>query len=179
MHDYHASGIVDRNTNPQPDKAAFVQKTQKLQMPFIANNGQVDEQVEFYAKTFGGTVFVTKDGEIVYALPKSGDGEDEETHRKDAKERGEKYISHKDTENTEERIEGGTDKLCLSVFPAAARDAGNISPPLAGVEGVDGNFDGFQYSSKKSSNPQPAIQHKKSGIALREEFVGARVSGIK
>src|SRR3989339_690577 len=134
--------------SPQLDKAAFAQKTQKLQMPFIANNGQVDEQVEFYAKTFGGTVFVTKDGEIVYALPKSGDGEDEETHRKDAKERGEKYISHKDTENTEERIEGGTDKLCLSVFPAAARDAGNISPPLAGVEGVDGNFDGFQYGSK-------------------------------
>ena len=42
-------------------------------MPFIANNGQMDEQVRFYAKTFGGTVFVTKDGEIVYALP---DGRD-------------------------------------------------------------------------------------------------------
>ena len=40
-------------------------------MPFIANNGQVDEQVEFYAKTFGGAVYVTKDGEIVYALPKT------------------------------------------------------------------------------------------------------------
>jgi len=59
----HRSGI-----SPQLDKAAFAQKTQKLQMPFIANKGQVDEQVEFYAKTFGGTVFVTKDGEIVYAL---------------------------------------------------------------------------------------------------------------
>src|SRR3989339_1842701 len=57
--------------SPQLDKAAFAQKTQKLQMPFIANNGQVDEQVEFYAKTFGGTVFVTRDGEIVYALPKT------------------------------------------------------------------------------------------------------------
>ena len=40
-------------------------------MPFIANNGQVDAQVKFYAKTFGGMVFVTKDGEIVYSLPKS------------------------------------------------------------------------------------------------------------
>ena len=29
----------------------------------------MDEQVIFYVKTFGGTVFVTKDGEIVYALP--------------------------------------------------------------------------------------------------------------
>src|SRR3989304_9404909 len=51
------------------DKAEFAQKTQKLQMPFIANNGQVDEQVRFYANTFGGTVFVTKDGDIVYSLP--------------------------------------------------------------------------------------------------------------
>ena len=38
-------------------------------MPFIANNGQVNELVRFYAKTFGGTVFVTKEGEIVYSLP--------------------------------------------------------------------------------------------------------------
>jgi len=51
------------------DKAELAQKTQKLQMPFIANNGQVDEQVRFYANTFGGTVFVTKDGDIVYSLP--------------------------------------------------------------------------------------------------------------
>src|SRR3989339_820977 len=53
------------------EEEEFTQKTRKLQMPFIANNGQVDEQVEFYAKTFGGTVFVTRDGEIVYALPKT------------------------------------------------------------------------------------------------------------
>ena len=41
---------------------------QKLLMPFIANNGQVDERVLFYAQTISGTVFVTKDCEIVYAL---------------------------------------------------------------------------------------------------------------
>src|SRR3989304_10228904 len=57
--------------NPTLEKEEFAQKTQKLQMPFVANKGQVDEQVEFYAKTFGGTVFVTRDGEIVYALPKT------------------------------------------------------------------------------------------------------------
>ena len=57
--------------NPQLDKASFALKTARLQMPFIANNGQMDEQVKFYAKTFGGTLFVTKEGEIVYALPGS------------------------------------------------------------------------------------------------------------
>ncbi len=50
-------------------KSEIVQKTKRLQMPFIANKGQMDEQVGFYAMTFGGTVFVTKDGEIVYSLP--------------------------------------------------------------------------------------------------------------
>lgn len=48
----------------------FVQKAQKIQMPFIANEGQADGEVEYYAKTFGGTVCVTKDGGIVYMLPK-------------------------------------------------------------------------------------------------------------
>ncbi|HHT9149072.1 MAG TPA: SBBP repeat-containing protein, partial [Candidatus Wujingus californicus] len=57
--------------NPQLDKASFALKTAKLHMPFIANNGQMDGQVKFYARTFGGTVFVTKEGEIVYALPGS------------------------------------------------------------------------------------------------------------
>ena len=63
------SPLAKGESNPQLDKATFAQKTKKLQIPFIANNGQVDERVKFYAKTFGGTVFVTKDGEIVYALP--------------------------------------------------------------------------------------------------------------
>ena len=90
---------------PKFEKADVLQKTKKLQIPFIANEGQTDEKVAFYANTFGGSVFVTKDGEIVYALPKSGDVEDEETHRKAAKcakERSEKHISHKDTKSTEE-----------------------------------------------------------------------------
>jgi len=57
------------------NKEELITKTKTLQMPFIANNGQVDEQVAFYAKTFGGTVFVTKEGEIVYSLPE-GSGRD-------------------------------------------------------------------------------------------------------
>jgi len=60
--------------DPKLDSAAFAQKTKKLQIPFIANNGQVDKQVKYYAKTFGGTVFVTKEGEIVYSLPRNSSG---------------------------------------------------------------------------------------------------------
>jgi len=58
----------------KPSKADVIQKAQRLQMPFIANEGQTDERVKYYASTFGGSIFVTKDGEIVYSLPYSKDG---------------------------------------------------------------------------------------------------------
>ncbi len=44
-------------------------KMAAMRMPFVANEGQMDENVKFYANTFGGTVFVTREGKIVYSLP--------------------------------------------------------------------------------------------------------------
>jgi len=38
-------------------------------LPFVENVGQSDPHVAYYAPTFAGTVFVTRDGELVYALP--------------------------------------------------------------------------------------------------------------
>jgi hypothetical protein len=41
-----------------------------LQKPFIENKGQIkDKSVKYYAKTFGGTVFITRDGNFAYSLP--------------------------------------------------------------------------------------------------------------
>ncbi len=61
---------VAQVARPQPPPPATVApKLATLQIPFIANEGQKDDQVAFYAPTFGGTVFVTKGGELVYALP--------------------------------------------------------------------------------------------------------------
>jgi hypothetical protein len=48
-----------------------------LQIPFIENKGQVHKDVAFYAKTFGGTVFVTKDGRLVYTLPEGSSGKED------------------------------------------------------------------------------------------------------
>ena len=39
-----------------------------MQVPFVANQGQADPSVQFYASTFAGTVFVTGSGDIVYSL---------------------------------------------------------------------------------------------------------------
>ena len=44
-----------------------------LPMPFIENAGQVDATIAYYAPTFGGTVWVTHAGEVVYSLPGKSD----------------------------------------------------------------------------------------------------------
>jgi hypothetical protein len=54
----------------KPTNQEFITKTAKLHMPFISNNGQMDGQVIFYAKTFGGTVFVTKEGKATLVFSK-------------------------------------------------------------------------------------------------------------
>jgi hypothetical protein len=45
-----------------------------VSVPFVANAGQTDAAVAFYASTFAGKVFVTRGGRIVYSLPGKGDG---------------------------------------------------------------------------------------------------------
>ena len=63
-----------RQTADIPDskhisKETFETKTSTIPLPFVKNIGQVASEVAFYAKTFAGTAFVTKDQEIVYSLP--------------------------------------------------------------------------------------------------------------
>jgi len=116
------------------EEEEFTQKTRKLQMPFIANNGQVDEQVEFYAKTFGGTVFVTRDGEIVYALPK--------------------------TEKSECRL-GEAERTQQAALQSKTHS--NSPNPKSAIQNLSST----------------SIGDLKSGVALREEFLGARVKTIQ
>jgi hypothetical protein len=62
-----AFGALSQEPNKQILEKAF-----KIQIPFIENQGQIaDEQVRFYAKTFGGAIYVTKEGEMVYSFIKS------------------------------------------------------------------------------------------------------------
>ena len=58
--------------------AGVLLQAKTLHIPFMENRGQVNDKVMFYARTFGGTVFLTQEGEIVYSLPeitKEGQGE--------------------------------------------------------------------------------------------------------
>ena len=63
---YSAIGSVLK----EKDKKKLLNKVSSLQIPFIENKGQIEgKRVKYYARTFGGTVFVTKDGKIVYSVP--------------------------------------------------------------------------------------------------------------
>jgi parallel beta-helix repeat protein len=70
-----AFGAVQAKNIANPknmDNAAVLKQALNVQMPFIANQGQVpDKQVLYYAKTMGGTVYVKESGEIVYFFPRS------------------------------------------------------------------------------------------------------------
>jgi len=64
---YSAIGTVVKEKN----KREILNNVYTLKIPFIENKGQIKGQsVKYYAKTFGGTVFITKDGKLVYSLPK-------------------------------------------------------------------------------------------------------------
>jgi len=50
------------------NKKKLYAKIRTLLIPFIENKGQLNKQILYYAKTFAGTVFINKKGEIEYIL---------------------------------------------------------------------------------------------------------------
>ena len=145
-----ARNVVMTSGDACPTKEEVMQKTQTLQVPFIANNGQVDEKVSFYARTFGGTVFVTKDAEIVYSLPngKAGKGAGEQRGG------GAEWLGGGGAEGQVGKT-GGQGQAPL--VPAEPEFAANDHPHSA-----------FQ-------NPQSPIR----GVALKEHLVGGKINEIR
>src|SRR3972149_11385456 len=67
--------LANQTEATAPSRADVLKKSKELHIPFIANQGQRDGRVRYYASTFGGTVFVTHTGNIVYSLPGIEDAE--------------------------------------------------------------------------------------------------------
>ena len=63
-----AAGLVSAAQAAAPDPATL-KKIAALSVPFVPNAGQWDARAAFAAQTFAGTLFVTKQGELVYNLP--------------------------------------------------------------------------------------------------------------
>ena len=55
-----------------PEVKRALKSIASLRIPFVENLGQVDERVRFYAKTFEGTAFVTREGALVYCFAQLG-----------------------------------------------------------------------------------------------------------
>src|SRR5262245_48441685 len=59
-------------TSAPPTTTEVAERLGRLAVPFVENAGQTDPRVAYYAPTFSGTVFVTGEGEVVYAVPAPG-----------------------------------------------------------------------------------------------------------
>ena len=63
-------------TSGPPTRAEVARQLDRLAVPFVENAGQSDPRVAYYARAFSGPVFVTRQGELVYALPARRRGEE-------------------------------------------------------------------------------------------------------
>ncbi|BBO18678.1 conserved hypothetical protein [Candidatus Brocadia pituitae] len=150
----------------KPLKSEVVQKMNKLQMPFIANEGQIEEQVGFYAKTFSGTMFVTNNGEIVYTLPgkSSGDVSSEsgvlslEDRNCDQLKVDSKQPGHTLANKTERLLCG------ISLLKRGDQGVCNTTPI---------------HPDKSETHPKPFLPEVRTRFALKEELVGAQVETVQ
>ena len=187
--------LANQVETSNPSKEEVVRKVQTLQVPFIVNNGQVDERVIFYARTFGGTVFVTKDGEIVYSLPNGkGAGREENRGRKGYERKimsglhGQALLIRAESEfaanvylplfcvdNANCPPERVLAKSLLATYlPGMGKGTGkqdlSLSPhSYPGV--LPANF----HPPSEIQNPQSPIR----GVALKEHLIGGKINEIK
>ena len=64
----HMTSVATEALAPQ----ALEKHMAAVRVPFIKNQGQIaNDDVQFYAKTFAGTLFVTKENHLVYSLPQN------------------------------------------------------------------------------------------------------------
>jgi len=64
--------LANAHVPVRPASGQVLERLRGLAVPFVENQGQSDPRVAYYAPTLSGTVFVTRQGEIVYALPGPG-----------------------------------------------------------------------------------------------------------
>ncbi|MBF8277623.1 MAG: hypothetical protein HW390_2696 [Candidatus Brocadiaceae bacterium] len=160
--------IIKTRVDACPDKKEIFSKIRTLQMPFIANNGQMDDQVKFYAKTFGGTVFVTKDGEIVYALPDNNNSSVSGVRRFES----DSGLNNHRSRRPEGWVQGNGESCLMEHASVAVTPSIGVNG-LNQLSGLDAPslFNTF-YTYLNSLKPTPRA------IALKETLIGAKISGI-
>lgn len=154
------SGKVSDNVAGQAEKAEVVRKMKRLHIPFITNEGQVNGHVKFYTNTFGGTVFVTEKGEIVYSLPEAEKDAGTGNNQKDT---GKEILFIPDL-----RTDAHICRFCKVVF-------GNLL--FSSINGIP-----VQNRCRNTVKQDQLASGQKSrgkGISLREEIIGGKIAKIE
>ncbi len=192
----------EQGNTGKPSREVVMQKIQTLHVPFIANNGQVDEQVTFYAKTFGGTVFVTKEGEIVYSLPSGRDvpaGASQEAGR-GHKAWGQGGEGRTGWHGQAPLVRADAELVAAHRYAPFLRTDDTHCPPdrvlanallsayLPGLQEettrrvVSTETDSNSNGLPANNNPKSAFQNSQSptrGVALKERLVGGKIGEIR
>jgi subtilisin family serine protease len=71
-----ALGANTTNRTPTADEMEIKKRLSGISIPFVANQGQMAPEVAYYAPIKGGTVYVTRPGNLVYSLTGSGESSD-------------------------------------------------------------------------------------------------------
>ncbi|MBI2437740.1 MAG: PQQ-binding-like beta-propeller repeat protein, partial [Lentisphaerae bacterium] len=130
-------------------------------VPFIQNQGQIaDAKVLFYARTFGGTVYVTAEGELVYVLPRSDDG------RQTTDDVGQTTDDGRQT--TDDGRQTGEDKRRMKQTSNVQRRTSNIECPQPAISNQKPARNAAYSAAGGSAIPQIAV--------LREMLVDAEGS---
>jgi len=67
-----SGGSISATVN-MPDDLKINAKLGSLHLPFIENKGQIAPEIAFYTQTFGGTFYVSKQGELFLSMPAGDD----------------------------------------------------------------------------------------------------------
>jgi hypothetical protein len=79
---FFTAGVFASPAQKADQKLALHQEM-KVQVPFVANEGQVsDKTVKYYARTFGGNFYVRENGEMVYIVSSQPEKKDKKGLRK-------------------------------------------------------------------------------------------------
>ena len=159
---FPCSGVVNARDASTCEESKILTGVQKLGIPFIPNQGQVDKRVKFYAKTFGGTIFVTKNGEIVYFLPKIGGERESEGRMKRA---------HKGWVLKEELVGGGVKEVeaeekavtKVSHFTGNNSSAWRANIPTYGLVNLGEVYQGIEVKLRAYGSSVEKLFHVKGG----------------
>ncbi|MCE5265124.1 MAG: hypothetical protein LLG97_16530, partial [Deltaproteobacteria bacterium] len=142
-----------------------------LAIPFIENRGQTHPDVRFYAQTFGGALFVTADGQMVYSLPvKSQAGKERVIIR-------ERLLGG----HPEPAAAGQPSSVRVNIFKGEDPDGWRTAVPAHDVISLGEVYDGVELRLHARAKNVEKLFHVRPGAdpgAIRVDVEGAAFLGV-